>query len=64
MKAKIFIADQKNGLPIRKILRKLDEDKQLYLIPYVYADRKAVNVSWFFRRNNWAGRGFASVGHK
>ena len=54
IKAKVFVADQKNGLPIRRLLRKLDENNQLYLIPYVYADRKAVNVSWFFRRNNSA----------
>lgn len=52
IKAGIFKQDQKNGLPIRKLLRKLDENNQLHLIPYVYADRKAVNVNWFFRKNN------------
>lgn len=51
IKAKVFVADQKNGLPIRKILRKLDENNQLHLIPNIYADRKAVNVNWYFRRN-------------
>lgn len=52
IKAKVFVADQKNGLPIRQILRKLDAQNQLHLIPSVYADRKAINVNWYFRRNN------------
>jgi len=47
IKAGIFPKDEKNGLPIRKILRKLDAAKQLALIPYVVADRKAVNTNWF-----------------
>lgn len=52
IKAKVFVADQKNGLPIRKILRTLDVQNQLHLIPFVYADRKSINVNWYFRRNN------------
>lgn len=52
VKAGIFTEDVKNGLPLRKILRKLDEQNQLHLIPFVYADRKAKNVNWYFRRNN------------
>lgn len=52
VKAGIFTEDVKNGLPLRKILRKLDEQNQLHLIPFVYADRKAKNVNWCFRRNN------------
>ena len=54
VKEGIFVEDVKNGLPLRKILRKLDEQNQLHLIPFVYADRKAKNVSWYFRRNNSA----------
>ena len=54
VKEGIFVEDVKNGLPLRKILRKLDEQNQLHLIPFVYADRKAKNVSWYFRRNNCA----------
>lgn len=54
LKAKVFAEDKKNGLPIRTILRKLDKSNDLHLIPFVYADRKATNVNWFFRRNNSA----------
>lgn len=54
IKAGIFPQDHKNGLPIRRELRKLDDNKQLYLIPFVFPDRKATNVNWYFRRNNTA----------
>lgn len=54
VKVGIFVEDVKNGLPLRKILRKLDEQNQLHLIPFVYADRKAKNINWYFRRNNSA----------
>lgn len=49
--AGVFSKDNKNGLPIRSVLRRLDEKKQLYQIPFVYADRKDVNTNWFFQRN-------------
>lgn len=52
VKAGIFSQDHRDGLPLRKILRKLDESNHLYLIPFVYADRKATSVKWYFRRNN------------
>ena len=52
IKAGIFPQDHRDGLPLRKILRKLDDSNQLHLIPFVYADRKATNVKWYFRRNN------------
>ena len=54
IKAGIFPQDHRDGLPLRKILRKLDDSNQLHLIPFVYADRKATNVKWYFRRNNTA----------
>jgi len=47
----IFPKDEKNGLPIRKILRQLDAKKQLSDIPFVLAERKAQNTNWFFVRN-------------
>ncbi|TDW52737.1 hypothetical protein EV144_1011430 [Flavobacterium sp. 270] len=50
IRLKVFATDQKNGLPIRKILRKLDKDNQLHLIPHVYFERKSKNTNWFFRR--------------
>lgn len=36
------------GLPIRKVLRELDEKNQLDLIPYVVVERKDKNRNWFF----------------
>jgi hypothetical protein len=48
IKAGIFMKDDKNGLPIRKLLRQLDAKNQLDEIPYVIAERKAVNTNWFF----------------
>ena len=44
----IFSKDEKHGLPIRKVLRELDEDGKLDLIPYVYAERKDKNTNWHF----------------
>jgi hypothetical protein len=46
--AGIFPADQKKGLPIRKVLRQLDKTKQLHLIPFVLPERKQKNTNWFF----------------
>jgi len=48
IKAGIFDADRKGGLPIRKILRDLDKINQLHKIPFVFADRKSVNTNWYF----------------
>lgn len=49
--AGVFEKDNKNGLPIRAVLRRLDANNQLHLIPYVYAERKTVNTNWFFQRS-------------
>jgi hypothetical protein len=46
--AGIFKKDQKNGLPIRNLITKLDENRQLNLIPYLFADRKTVYTKWYF----------------
>lgn len=48
IKKGIFNKDNKNGLPIRSILRELDKKNELYKIPYVYPDRKAKNTNWYF----------------
>jgi hypothetical protein len=48
IKAGIFKNDQNKGLPIRKILRELDRNKQLNLIPNLYKEKKKVNTNWFF----------------
>ena len=47
----VFEKDNKNGLPIRSILRRLDDKNELYKIPFVYAERKESNTNWFFQRN-------------
>lgn len=52
IKAEIFTKDHRNGLPIRNVLRELDENKNLALIPYVRTERKKVNTYWFFERRN------------
>jgi len=49
--AGIFPRDNKNGLPIRAVLRRLDEKNELHQIPFVYAERKAANTNWFFQRS-------------
>jgi hypothetical protein len=48
VKAGIFTEDRKGGLPIRQLLRELDEENNLGLIPFVYAERKPVNTNWYF----------------
>lgn len=48
IRAGIFTEDRKNGLPIRQFLRELDEEENLNLIPFVLAERKAVNTNWYF----------------
>jgi len=50
IKANIFVKDEKNGLPIRKVLRQLDERNELHLLPNVIAERKTKNTNWFFGR--------------
>ena len=50
--AGVFAKDEKNGLPIRNVLRRLDKNNQLHLIPYVFAERKEVNTNWFFQQKN------------
>jgi hypothetical protein len=48
IKAGIFDKDHRAGLPIRKLVRDLDEKKQLALIPSILAERKKVNTNWYF----------------
>jgi hypothetical protein len=50
VKAGVFKSDSEKrpGLPIRNILRELDENNELHLIPYVHVERKTKNRNWFF----------------
>ncbi len=48
IQANIFQKDDKNGLPIRRILRELDDTNNLSLIPFAIKQQKAINRNWFF----------------
>ena len=50
IKARVFIKDKKNGMPLRKVLRDLDKLNQLNDIPRVYAERVGVDIYWYFVR--------------
>lgn len=43
-----FIKDNREGRPLRDILRELDENNTLYFLHQVSADRKDKNVYWYF----------------
>jgi len=49
--AGVFEKDSKNGLPIRSILRRLDDKNELHKIPFIIAERKNTNTNWFFQRS-------------
>ena len=48
--AGVFEKDVKNGLPLRKVLRDLDNDEQLNEIPRAHADRTGRDIYWYFVR--------------
>lgn len=50
IKAGVFTQDYKAGLPIRQILRELDSENRLDLMPCAYPERKKVNTNWYFVR--------------
>lgn len=43
-----FNIDHREGLPLRKVLRELDDRDELYLLPQIRVERKKKNVFWFF----------------
>lgn len=43
-----FGQNARDGLPLRKFLRMLRDEKKLSAIPYVKADKKGTNTNWFF----------------
>lgn len=43
-----FKKDHRNGLPLRNVLRTLDDSNELYLLPQVRVERKETNRLWFF----------------
>ena len=50
IKAGVFNKDEKKGLPIRKVFRKLDKEEQLSKIPAVHIERRSENVYWYLVR--------------
>lgn len=50
IKAGVFTKDQKKGLPLRKVLRALDEENALNTIPSVHAQRTETNIYWYLVR--------------
>jgi len=54
IKAGIFNKDEKKGLPIRKVFRKLDKEEALHIIPSVHVERRSENVYWYLVREGKA----------
>ena len=51
IKAGIFNKDyERKGLPIRNLLRKLDNKNELNEIPSLLSERKTKNTHWYFQR--------------
>ncbi len=48
----IYEKDIRNGLPLRKDLRKLDEMNELDRVKYLEIERKKINTFWYFKRGN------------
>lgn len=51
IEAGVFNKDEKKGLPIRKVLRKLDLESKLAEIPAVHAERRSDSVYWYLVRS-------------
>lgn len=49
---KFFTKDHRSGLPLRNILRELDDENLLYLIPQLSVERKETNRFWYFNAIN------------
>ena len=49
MKVGLFKRNDKDGQPIRNVLKELDEDGRLDWIPYAYAERKNARTFWYFK---------------
>ncbi len=48
--AGVFTKDVRKGLPLRKVLRGLDNNAALEQIPLAYAERRSENTYWYFVR--------------
>jgi hypothetical protein len=45
---KFFDCDMREGKPLRDILRHLDDNSLLFLLPQVRVDRSEANRQWYF----------------
>jgi len=50
IKKGVFKKDNKEGKPIRDLLRELDEANKLHLLRYIKVDRKIINRNWYFSK--------------
>jgi hypothetical protein len=50
IKAGVFIKDEKNGMPLRRIFRELDKANSLDKIPTIHAERSGENTYWYLVR--------------
>lgn len=48
--AGVFTKDHKKGLPLRKVLRKLDKENTLDKIPFIHAERNENSTYWYLVR--------------
>ena len=48
----VFQSNHRDGLPIRDLLRLLDRENQLNLIPQVHFEQKDKNKNWYFINTN------------
>jgi len=46
----IFYKNQRDGLPIRNLLRDLDKEDKLSLLKYTKVIRHSVNRNWYFAK--------------
>lgn len=44
----IFNQNDQDGLPIRKLLRELNQENKISAIPYALGKKKEKNINWFF----------------
>jgi hypothetical protein len=44
----IFLTNNRDGLPIRSLLRQLDKEGKLHLLKHAHVVRNAVNRNWYF----------------
>lgn len=50
IKAEVFIKDEKNGMPLRRVFRELEKENALAKIPSLHAERSGENTYWYLVR--------------